>query len=82
MDVEGFGDQLEFRTKVIEYEGKSDWVEAAIIKMKKCLEGDIPAVGTAAMGGPCDFCEYARKRTELTVNHLNGKKLGKPKPKS
>jgi hypothetical protein len=43
--------------------------------MKRCLEDDnIPPVGTAAMGGPCDFCDYARQRTELTVNHLNSKK--------
>jgi hypothetical protein len=35
--------------------------------MKACLEGDMPAVGTAAMGGECDFCAYARARAELTL---------------
>ncbi len=76
MDVEGFGDRLEFRTKVIEYEGSDEWVEPAITKMKECLEGDIPEVGVAAMGGPCDFCTYARARTELTLGHIkeNSKK--------
>jgi len=73
MDVEGFGDHLEFRTKVIEYEGDDEWVEGAITKMKECMEGDMPAVGVAAMGGPCDFCEYAKARTELTLKHLDKK---------
>jgi hypothetical protein len=38
--------------------------------MKKCLEGEMPEVGIAIMGGTCEFCEYAKKRTELTVKHL------------
>jgi hypothetical protein len=42
--------------------------------MKQCLENDIPAVGTAAMGGECDFCLYARSRTELTIKALQNKK--------
>ena len=73
MDVEGFGDHLEFKTKVIEYEGDDGWVEGAIIKMKECMESDMPDVGTAAMGGPCDFCTYAKSRTELTLKHLDKK---------
>jgi CRISPR/Cas system-associated exonuclease Cas4 (RecB family) len=73
MDLDGFEDKLEFRTKVIEYEGNSGWVEAAVIKMKECMDSDIPEVGTAAMGGPCDFCSYARQRTELTLKHLDRK---------
>lgn len=73
MDVEGFGDHLEFKTKVIAYDGNDEWVEKAIIKMKECMDGEIPAVGTAAMGGPCDFCTYAKERTKLTLNHLNKK---------
>lgn len=71
LDVEGFGDQLEFVTKLIPYEGSDAWVGAALEDMKACMENDdMPAVGTAAMGGPCDFCEYAKKRTELTLGHL------------
>ena len=73
MDLEGFGDRLEFKTKVIEYEGDDSWVETAIIKMKECMEVDMPEVGVAAMGGPCDFCTYAKARTELTLKHLNKK---------
>jgi len=74
-DLDGFNDRVEFKTKLIPYKGDDSWVEPTLGKMKKCLEDDkMPPVGEAAMGGPCDFCEYARQRTELTVNHLNGKK--------
>ncbi len=73
MDVDGFNDKLEFRTKVISYDGDDSWVEPTIIEMKKYMDGDIPEVGVAAMGGPCEFCTYARQRTELTLEHLKNR---------
>lgn len=73
LDVDGFYNKVEFRTKVIPYKGSDKWVDKTLLKMKEALEGDMPPVGTAAMGGPCDFCEYAKKRTELTVSHLQKK---------
>ena len=73
LDLEGFYDKVEFRTKIIPYTGDDSWVEKTLVSMKKCLEGDMPEVGTAAMGGPCDFCEYSRSRTELTLKHLDKK---------
>lgn len=72
-DLDGFHDRLEFRTKVIEYTGKDDWIEPTLGKMKETMEGDVPAVGKAAMGGDCDYCLYAKQRTELTIDHLRGK---------
>ncbi|HVX57715.1 MAG TPA: PD-(D/E)XK nuclease family protein [Candidatus Saccharimonadales bacterium] len=73
--VDGFANQLEFKTKLIPYTGDDSWIEPTLKDMKACLESDdMPPVGTAAMGGPCDFCEYAKKRTVLTVNHLKSKK--------
>lgn len=75
MDLEGFGDRLEFRTKLIPYTGSDEWVEPTLHKMKATMEGDMPEVGTAAMGGTCEFCAYARSRTELTLKSLQtGKK--------
>lgn len=74
LDNDGFYDKVEFRTKIIPYKGSDAWVEKTLLAMKDTLEGDMPAVGTAAMGGPCDFCEYARKRTELTIKHLQNNK--------
>jgi CRISPR/Cas system-associated exonuclease Cas4 (RecB family) len=71
-DLEGFNNRLEFKTKIIPYKGDAHWVEATLGEMKVCLDSDaIPAVGVAAMGGECDFCTYARSRTELTLTFLN-----------
>lgn len=75
MDLDGFNDKLEFVTKVIPYTGSDSWIEKTLKDMKTCMEGDMPAVGQAAMGGDCDFCSYARQRTELTLKSLqSGKK--------
>lgn len=74
VDKDGFFNKVEFRTKVIPYTGTSDWLPATLMKIKSCLEADIPAVGTAAMGGECDFCAYARSRTELTIDYLQKSK--------
>lgn len=73
-DLDVFDDKLVFKTKLIPHEGDDSWVDGAIKKMKKTMDGDMPEVGTAAMGGPCEHCEYARKRTELTLQHIKDKK--------
>lgn len=70
-DLDGFNDRLEFRTKIIPYKGDDSWVEKTLMNMKKCLDDDkMPPIGEAAMGGDCDFCTYARARTELTLKHI------------
>jgi len=77
VDVDGFDDKLEFITKLIPYTGNADWIEPTLLKMKACLENDdIPPVGEAAMGGPCDYCEFAKSRTILTLETIqaNNKK--------
>jgi len=74
MDTDGFGDRLEFVTKLIAYTGNSGWVDDVLVKMKACMENDeMPPLGEAAMGGPCDFCTYARQRTELTLEAIQKK---------
>lgn len=70
MDLEGFNNRVEFTTKVIPYTGKHAWIEPTLLEMKACMEGDMPAIGRAAMGGECDFCAYARERTKLTLQAL------------
>lgn len=70
VDLDGFHDKLEFRTVLIPYEGDSSWVDSTLKEMKKCMDSDMPAVGKAAMGGDCDYCTYAKKRTELTLDHI------------
>lgn len=74
VDMDGFNDRVEFVTKLIPYKGDSTWVDPTLVEIKKCMEGDMPAVGKAAMGGDCDFCMYARSRTELTIKALKSKK--------
>lgn len=74
IDLDGFNDRLEFKTKLIPYTGSDAWVEPTLQKMKACMEGDTPPVGQAAMGGECDYCTYARKRTELTLKHLQNRR--------
>jgi CRISPR/Cas system-associated exonuclease Cas4 (RecB family) len=75
---DSFNDLLEFRTNVFPHVGNADWVENTLIKMKECMDGDMPPVGSAAMGGECDYCSYARKRTELTLQYIQtGKKTKK-----
>lgn len=70
MDLEAFNDRVEFRTKVISYTGNDQWIEPVLKKMKKTMDGDMPEVGISIMGGPCEFCSYARSRTELTLKHI------------
>jgi len=71
LDVDSFGDKLEFTTKLIPYEGDDNWIEPTLQKMKKVMDNEkMPAVGTAAMGGECEFCVYSKRRTELTLAAL------------
>jgi CRISPR/Cas system-associated exonuclease Cas4 (RecB family) len=74
LDLDGFHDRVEFRTKIIPYTGDDSWVEPTLMKMKECIDGDMPAMGVSIMGGPCEFCTYARARTQLTVSALQAKK--------
>lgn len=75
MDLEAFNDRVEFRTKVIAYTGKDNWVEDTLKEMKACMDSDkMPPMGTSIMGGDCEFCTYARSRTELTLQHIQKSK--------
>ena len=74
LDLDGFHDRIEFRTKIIPYIGTDTWIEPTLLKIKACMDGEMPAVGTAAMGGVCEFCTYARERTQLTLESVRAKK--------
>jgi CRISPR/Cas system-associated exonuclease Cas4 (RecB family) len=74
MDMDGFGDHLEFKTKLIPYTGNDEWVEPTLEEMKVCMDGDMPPVGESIMGGVCEHCDYARRRTELTLQAIQKKK--------
>jgi len=58
-DAEAFDGKLEFDVVLIPYTGNDAWVEPALYRLKEMLvSDDIPPVGTAFGGGPCDFCTY------------------------
>ncbi len=70
VDLDGFNDRVEFKTKIIPYTGNADWVEPTLVKMKQCMDGEMPPVGDNIMGGECQYCAYARERTKLTLAAL------------
>jgi hypothetical protein len=74
LDVDGFSDTLQFKTKLIPYAGNAEWVEPTLKAMKICMDGDMPPVGDSIMGGVCEHCDYARRRTELTLQHIRATK--------
>ena len=54
IDKEAFDGKLEFRVKIIPYEGDTLWVEKAILNAIECLKSDkLPEPGI-----DCDFCKY------------------------
>lgn len=70
-----FNNVVEFETHVFPHKGKSDWVDGVVKDIKQTMDSDdMPAVGLSAMGGPCEFCSYARRRTELTFEYLKAPK--------
>ncbi len=80
LDSEGFNNKLEFKTKLIPYQGNDSWVEPTLLKMKQCMDSDdMPPVGDHIMGGECEFCAYARERAKLTVAALAKQKVSKKK---
>lgn len=63
---DGFFNKVEFRTNVFPYKGSDKWVEPTLRKIKDCLEsGDMPKEAP-----DCEYCAYARSRTELTLKAL------------
>ena len=78
LDLDGFHDRIEFRTKLIPYTGNDSWVEDTILAMKACMDNDaMPPVGDSIMGGECEHCAYARRRTELTLKAVRQARTAK-----
>jgi CRISPR/Cas system-associated exonuclease Cas4 (RecB family) len=74
LDLDGFHNRVEFKTKIIPYTGSDAWIEPTLLKMKACMDSeDMPPVGDNIMGGACAYCTYARQRTELTLKHIQKK---------
>lgn len=69
-DGDIFNDSLSFTTKLIAHSGSDAWIEPTLVHIKKILDGPIPPVGDSIMGGECEFCSYARSRTELALSFI------------
>lgn len=68
-----FDNVVNFETHVFPHQGKNDWVDKTLNTMKKVMDSkEMPPVGKQVMNPskPCEFCDYARKRTELTLKYL------------
>lgn len=72
-DADSFGDELKFRTKLIAHNGDDTWIEPILAKIKECLESEMPEVGRGYMGNGCEYCAYAKSRTELTIKALQAR---------
>lgn len=67
-DKPKFDDKVEFRTNVFPYEGDSDWVDAEVVRIKACLEGDLPKNKDT-----CRYCNYTSERLQLTFEALKSR---------
>lgn len=52
-DKEAFDAKLEFKVKLIPYEGNTEWIPLVIEKVHACLIGPVPQAGD-----DCDYCSY------------------------
>jgi hypothetical protein len=77
-DAKAFDGKLEFDIELIPYEGDDSWVDPMLGDLKAMLMSDeIPPVGTAFGGGPCDYCTYrenAGKTLQEAQKHAKSKK--------
>lgn len=74
-DAHAFDGKLEFDIELIPYTGSDTWVEPTIFSIKEMLtSNEVPNVGTAFGGGPCEYCTYREQagRKLLALHH--GKK--------
>jgi hypothetical protein len=75
-DREAFDGKLEFDIVLIPYTGSDTWVEQTLLDLKAMLVSDeIPPIGTAFGGGPCDYCTY-REAAGKTLQAVHKKNNG------
>lgn len=74
-DAKAFDGKLEFDVALIPYRGSDAWIEPALHDLKKMLMSEnIPPVGRAFRGGPCDYCTYREAAGKaLTAAHRKGR---------
>jgi len=74
-DKEAFDGVLEFEVTLIPYTGSAQWIEGALLKIKKCLDSDqIPDSGT-----DCDYCRYREAAGKVLRDQFARSTDAKPK---
>jgi hypothetical protein len=69
-DAKAFDGKLEFRVKVIPYEGDDSWIEGTLLKIKETLDGDeIPKCSE-----DCDYCRYCKGVDKVIREHEEDKR--------
>jgi hypothetical protein len=71
-DRAAFDGRLDFELTLVPYKGSTDWIDGALVELKKCLDSDaLPQAGEN-----CDYCTYRETVGEAV------KKYEKPATKS
>ncbi|MEK9160789.1 MAG: PD-(D/E)XK nuclease family protein [Patescibacteria group bacterium] len=74
-DRKAFDAKLEFDINLVAYTGDDAWVEPMLGELKETLASDeLPPVGTAFGGGPCDFCTYREEAGKVLWKYQTKKK--------
>ncbi|MBY0110490.1 PD-(D/E)XK nuclease family protein [Patescibacteria group bacterium] len=74
-DRKAFDAKLEFDINLVAYTGDDAWVEPMLGELKETLMSDeLPSVGTAFGGGPCDFCTYREEAGKVLWKYQTKKK--------
>ena len=68
-DGKAFDKKLEFELTLIEEKIDDKWVGPTLLKIKETLEDEMPENAAT-----CEFCTYARSRTQLTLDAVAKKK--------
>ncbi|MGQ0579048.1 MAG: PD-(D/E)XK nuclease family protein [Betaproteobacteria bacterium] len=59
-DLDAFDNRLEFRVKLLPYDGDDAWVEPALLQIKDTLHATAPP----PPGETCEYCVFAEKATK------------------
>ncbi len=62
-DMEAFDAKLEFRVKIIPYEGSDNWVEQAVLDLTACLNSDV----APKPAQDCEYCGYFEQRVRAKL---------------
>jgi hypothetical protein len=63
-DKDSFDEVLEFRVKILHYQGDDSWVEPTLLDIYKALQSNsIPK-----KNDECDTCSYVETRFEISTN--------------